>query len=60
MYTCKVCGYNELDMPQYHQDGAPSFIICDCCGFQSGYDDLDQGKTFEEFREWWIKMEHLG
>lgn len=54
MYICKVCGFDKLEEPQYLEGGSPNFVICDCCGFQSGYDDLDQGKTFEEYRNEWI------
>lgn len=54
MYTCNVCGFDKLEWPQYLEDDAPNFIICECCGFQSGYDDLDLGKTFEEYRNEWI------
>lgn len=56
MYKCAVCGFDELEWPQYLENGEPNFTICDCCGFQSGYDDLDQGLTFAEFRERWIKQ----
>ncbi|BCN29441.1 hypothetical protein [Anaeromicropila herbilytica] len=55
MYICLICGYNGLENPLYDDDdGAPSFTICDCCGFESGYDDLDQGNSFDEYRKIWI------
>jgi hypothetical protein len=49
-----VCGYDKLEDPQYYEDGSPSFTICSCCGYESGYDDLDQGETIESYRENWI------
>jgi len=55
MFICRVCGYNSLDYPQYLDNGEPSFCICDCCGFESGYDDLDQGFSFDEYRDNWLK-----
>lgn len=55
MYTCKVCGFDGLEWPQYLDNDEPNFVICDCCGFQSGYDDDDQGLTFEQYRKKWIE-----
>lgn len=52
-FTCIVCGFNELEEPPY-EEGDPSFEVCPCCGFQYGFDDLDQGYTFAEYREKWI------
>lgn len=54
MFICVVCGYDKLETAQYNDNGIPTFNICQCCGFQSGYDDLDQGNSFEEYREKWI------
>jgi len=54
MYVCIVCGFNELDLPQYTEEGGPMFNICSCCGFQSGYHDLDREITIEEYRQQWI------
>jgi hypothetical protein len=56
LYTCIVCGYGELDEPQYYKNGVPNdSSICSYCGWHSGYDDLDQGYTFEEYRMKWIR-----
>ncbi|QKS72323.1 hypothetical protein FLK61_37455 [Paenalkalicoccus suaedae] len=55
MFICNVCGFDKLEWPQYLEDDEPNFVICDCCGFQSGYDDLDQGLTFDEYLDKWIK-----
>jgi hypothetical protein len=30
------------------------FNICPCCGFQSGYYDLDREITIDEYREIWL------
>jgi hypothetical protein len=54
MHNCRVCGFDGLEWPQYLENGEPNFVICDCCGFQSGYDDLDQGISIEEYRKIWI------
>lgn len=54
---CVICGYKGLDMPMYvnNELDMPNFILCDCCGFESGYDDLDQGCSFEGYRKNWIE-----
>ncbi|KMZ41849.1 hypothetical protein AC624_12530 [Bacillus sp. FJAT-27238] len=55
MYTCVVCGHEGLEYPQYTDDGGPMFNICPCCGFQSGYHDLDREITIEDYRKMWIE-----
>lgn len=54
MYDCKICGFEGLEYPQYLENGEPNFCVCPCCGFESGYDDLDQGFTFAEYRKKWL------
>lgn len=55
MYTCPVCGFNELPHPPYvvwpppqgvelrppyvDQLGNPSYQICDRCDYEFGFDD---------------------
>ncbi len=51
---CPVCGYAPLDEPPFSQFGGASYVICDCCNFQFGFDDDDQGFTFEQWRDRWI------
>lgn len=62
-YMCPVCGYPYLSEPAYNvtiskdaplYDGEPSYEICPCCLFEFGYDDMDQGYTFEQWRQKWI------
>ncbi|MDD2516385.1 MAG: hypothetical protein PHO80_01995 [Candidatus Gracilibacteria bacterium] len=55
MYICNVCGFDELEEPLYYEDGAPTFMICACCGFESGVADLDQGYSFESYRKKWLE-----
>lgn len=53
-FICSVCGYDRLRGPMY-TDGIPDYnLICACCGFQPGYDDLEQGYTFDEYRAEWL------
>ncbi|MBP3950319.1 hypothetical protein [Bacillus suaedae] len=52
--VCPVCGFDQLAEAPYDKDNNPSYEICDCCGFEFGYDDDSEGKTFEEYRKEWI------
>lgn len=47
IYTCPVCGYDNLAWPRY--DGQ----ICPSCGTEFGYDDFN--KTVEQLRQAWIE-----
>lgn len=53
-HTCPVCGWPELQEPPRSPTGAASFELCPCCGFEFGYDDDDQGVTYEQARARWI------
>lgn len=53
-YHCPVCGYDKLTEKPYDTKGNPSYEICVCCGFQYGYDDVDQEHTFESYFEEWL------
>jgi hypothetical protein len=55
MYDCVVCFYDGLEHNQYTEDGGPMFNICPCCGFQSGYHDLDREITIDEYRKVWLE-----
>ncbi|WP_018887189.1 hypothetical protein [Paenibacillus massiliensis] len=55
-YVCLVCGYDELDYPQWDANGFPTYEICNCCGFESGFDDdaKDNPESIEDYRTRWI------
>jgi hypothetical protein len=53
-HTCPVCGWPKLHEPPRHETGGASFEICPCCGFEFGFDDDDQGLTYEQARARWI------
>jgi len=54
MNICPICGYTRLQMSPYDEHGYPSYEICDCCGFEYGFDDDSEGYSFENYREKWI------
>jgi hypothetical protein len=49
---CRVCGLDELDERWTEPDGA-HYVICSCCGAESGVDDLDL-KWVRGYRAKWI------
>lgn len=53
-YVCPVCGWPELHEAPRSTSGAASFELCPCCGFEFGYDDDDQGLTYEQARTRWM------
>jgi hypothetical protein len=43
--------------PYEHKYGSASYEVCDCCGFEFGYDDnpgTAPPLTFDEYRKQWI------
>ncbi|MEZ5385018.1 MAG: hypothetical protein R3F13_05835 [Prosthecobacter sp.] len=53
--TCPVCGYDRLEEPPRNRTGGASMEICACCGFQFGVTDDDDGISYDEYRQGWIK-----
>ena len=51
--TCRVCGYQDDNLP-YGEDGkTPSFDICACCGVTHGYEDTLVAAVLR-YRKIWI------
>lgn len=50
MNSCPVCGYDGLTEPPFDEDGNPSYEICNCCGYEFGFDEA----SFEEHRSKWL------
>lgn len=48
---CRVCGWDFEEDPW--ADGAPQYLICDCCGAESGIEDLNP-RAAERHLVWWI------
>jgi hypothetical protein len=53
-YMCPVCGYSGLLMPPRHLNGDGSGEICNCCSFDFGWTDGDDGETYASWRAKWI------
>ncbi|ANF95960.1 hypothetical protein [Paenibacillus bovis] len=54
--NCLVCGYDQLEEPQYVKE-VPSYEICPFCGFEAGFDDdaASYPLTIPEYRAKWLK-----
>lgn len=50
---CRVCGYDDPDLPWGEDGKIPSFFICPCCGAEHGYQDCTPEAT-ARYRERWL------
>lgn len=53
-HNCRVCGLYSDDLPWGEDGVSPTYIICNCCGVEFGYEDYTIEST-KEYREEWIK-----
>jgi hypothetical protein len=53
-HPCPVCGWPHLHLPPRSESGGASFELCPCCGFEFGFDDDDEGLTYEAARARWV------
>ena len=51
---CRICGYDESPGEFWSQDGYPEYIICPCCGCESGYEDFNL-KKIRKNRQVWLQ-----
>ncbi|EJL70930.1 hypothetical protein [Chryseobacterium populi] len=52
-YICKACGFNNYP-EEFWEDDNPMYIICPCCGCESGNEDYTI-ESAKEYRMEWIK-----
>ncbi len=50
---CRVCGLDQLVPPRDEND-VPSWLICECCGTEAGYDDANL-KGIRSNRTKWLE-----
>ncbi len=55
VYTCPICGFDQLGDRPRTPSGGRSLEYCPSCGFQFGWHDDDQGISDEDWRAQWIK-----
>jgi len=49
-HICRVCGYNAGE--SLWENGDPNWIICDCCGAESGYHDFTKDSASSNRMKW--------
>jgi len=52
-HHCRVCGFNNYP-DNFWEGDIPMYIICPCCGCESGNEDYTVEST-KQYRENWIK-----
>jgi len=50
---CRVCGLEYNDNDVRDEFGEATFNICDCCGVEFGYEDINI-KTILKYRYYWL------
>lgn len=51
--TCRVCGWSDPGDPEelWH-GGTPLYAVCDCCGSESGVQDVSWRTTLRARKAW--------
>lgn len=52
-YICKACGYDNFPQ-EFWEDDSPGYIICPCCGCESGNEDYTIEST-KKYRQEWLE-----
>ena len=51
--TCRVCGWSDPAVPEdLWRGGTPLYAICDCCGSESGVEDLSWRTALRARKVW--------
>jgi hypothetical protein len=51
--VCRVCGYDDVGEERYSAGGVPEYVICPCCGAESGVDDSTLREA-RRYRSAWV------
>ena len=55
-YSCPICGFDGLQKTSLRRkQDTPSYEICPCCGFEFGFDAMDNPATQNIFRTRWVQ-----
>jgi hypothetical protein len=49
---CRICGLDFGSCPSW-VEGVPQYVICECCGMESGLEDESIEKV-QNYRGWWV------
>ncbi|MGE9310821.1 hypothetical protein ACLOAU_04225 [Niabella sp. CJ426] len=50
--NCRVCGFQNDDLPWGEDGNSPTFEICPCCGVEFGNEDYTKESTMEYRKKW--------
>lgn len=53
LHHCRVCGLYHAEPPWGKAGNSPTFVICDCCGVEFGYEDCTPQATIN-YRNAWL------
>jgi hypothetical protein len=53
LQLCRVCGWDLGENGWERVSEAPNYVICACCGGESGVDDVTPRRT-REYRAAWV------
>jgi hypothetical protein len=51
---CRVCGYDDVGEERWTGPDGAQYVICPCCGAESGVDDYDL-RSAREYRSSWLR-----
>ena len=51
---CRICGYDYSPDEFWTEDGYTEYIICPCCGCESGYEDFNL-ESIRKNRKVWLQ-----
>ena len=52
--VCRVCGYDDVGEERWTGPDVAQYVICPCCGAESGVDDYDL-RSAREHRGRWVQ-----
>ncbi len=55
LYSCRICGLSHYPFLPWGEDNmTASFVICECCGAEFGYDDCNI-ISIQNYRKIWLE-----
>jgi hypothetical protein len=51
---CRVCGYDDVGEERWTARDVAEYVICPCCGAESGFED-DDLRLVREYRTKWVQ-----
>jgi hypothetical protein len=59
IYKCRVCGLDQYpDTPWGDNGRQPEYLICSCCGVESGLGDDGTPIDLAIYRKYWVEVKN--